>query len=54
LIPITIAGEKIHKGNRLFNLDFENNRVEFKPKCKVKIPIEFKMSNKQKEELLKV
>ena len=54
LIPITIAGETRHKGNRLFNLYFENNRVEFKPKCKVKIPIEFKLSNKQKEELLKV
>ena len=54
LIPICIAGETRHKGNRLFNLDFENNKVEFKPKCKVKIPVEVKMSNKQKEELLKV
>lgn len=54
LIPLCIAGETRHKGNRLFNLDFENNKVEFKPKCKIKIPIEFKMSNKQKEELLKV
>ena len=54
LIPLCIAGETRHKGNRLFNLDFENNKVEFKPKCKVKIPIEFKMSNKQKTELLKV
>ena len=54
LIPITIAGETRQKGNRLFSLDFENNKVEFKPKCKVKIPIEFKMSNNQKAELLKV
>ena len=54
LIPLCIAGETRNKGNRLFNLDFENNKVEFKPKKGIKIPIEFKMSNKQKEELLKV
>ena len=54
LVPITIAGETRHKGNRLFNLDFENNRVEFKPKKGIKIQVEFKMSNKQKEELLKI
>lgn len=54
LMPMTIAGETRQKGNRLFNLDFENNRVVFKPKCKIKIPVEFRMSNKQKSELLKV
>lgn len=54
LIPLCIAGETRQKGNRLFNLDFEDNKVEFKPKKGIKIPVEFKMSNKQKEELLKV
>ena len=54
LIPITIAGETRQKGNRLFNLDFEDNKVEFKPKKGIKIPVEFKMSNKQKEELLNI
>ena len=54
MIPITIAGETRQKGNRLFNLDFEDNKVEFKPKKGIKILVEFKMSNKQKEELLKV
>ena len=49
-----IVGETRQKGNRLFNLDIENNRVEFKPKNKIKINVEFAMSNKQKQELLKV
>ena len=30
LLPITIQGEQLHKGNRLFNFDFENNQLEFK------------------------
>lgn len=51
-IPISIAGETRHKGNRLFNLDFENDRAEFKPNRGTKISIEFKASNKQKAELL--
>jgi len=49
-----IAGETRHKGNRLFNLDFENNQVIFKPKRDIKIQIKFICSRKQKEELLKV
>lgn len=53
LSPMMIAGETRHKGNRLFDFDFENNLVIFKPKKGIKIPIEFKMSNKQKVELLK-
>lgn len=28
--PITIQGEQLHKGNRLFNFNFENNQLEFK------------------------
>lgn len=38
---MVIAGETRHKGNRLFDLDFENNNVVFKPKKGIKIPIEF-------------
>ena len=30
MLPITIQGEQHHKGNRLFNFDFENNQLEFK------------------------
>lgn len=30
MLPITIQGEQLHKGNRLFNFDFENNQLEFK------------------------
>ena len=54
LKPMVIAGEIRHKGNRLFDLDFENNLIVFKPKKGIKIPIEFVCSRKQKEELLKL
>ena len=54
LIPMTFSGETRHNGNRMFNLDIEHNTVVFKPKCKVKIPVQFTCSDKQKEELLKV
>lgn len=30
LLPITIQGEQLHKGNRLFNFNFENNEIVFK------------------------
>ena len=30
LLPITIQGEQLHKGNRLFNFDFDNNEIVFK------------------------
>ena len=51
---MVIAGESRSRGNRLFNLDIENNQVVFKPKKGIKIPIEFTCSKKQKEKLLKV
>lgn len=54
LKPMMIAGETRHKGNRLFDLDFENNNVIFKPKKGTKILINFVCSTQQKEELLKV
>lgn len=41
LKPMVIAGESRHRGNRLFNLNIENNQVVFKPKKGIKIPIEF-------------
>ena len=30
LMPITIQGEQLHKGNRLFNFNFEENKIVFK------------------------
>lgn len=44
LLPITIQGEQLHKGNRLFDFDFENNEIIFKlsksnhKRLKYKIP----------------
>lgn len=52
--PMIIAGETRQKGNRLFDLDFENDQVVFKPKRDIKISIKFVCSKKQKEELLRV
>jgi len=54
LVSMLIAGETRQKGNRLFDLDFENNLIVFKPKRGIKISIEFVCSKKQKEELLKI
>ena len=54
LKPMLIAGETRHKGNRLFDLDFENNNIIFKPNKGIKIPIEFICSSKQKDELIKI
>lgn len=30
MLPITIQGEQLHKGNRLFNFNLTNNQIEFK------------------------
>ena len=30
MLPITIQGEQLHKGNRLFDFDFEENKITFK------------------------
>jgi hypothetical protein len=54
LMPMTIAGETRHRGNRLFNLDIANCMVAFKPKKGILIPAKFAASKKQKAELLKV
>lgn len=54
LVPMTIAGETHASGNRLFDLEIQDNRVIFKPKRGIKIPIQFVCSKKQKEELMQV
>lgn len=54
LVPMTIAGETRHKGNRLFDLHIDDDNVIFKPKKGIKTKIAFTCSAKQKEELLKV
>lgn len=30
MLPITIQGEQLHKGNRLFDFDFKENEITFK------------------------
>ena len=30
MLPITIQGEQLHKGNRLFDFYFEENKITFK------------------------
>ena len=30
MLPITIQGEQLHKGNRMFDFDFEENQITFK------------------------
>ena len=54
LVPMTIAGETRASGNRLFDLEIQDNQVIFKPKRGIKIPIQFVCSKKQKEELMQV
>ena len=40
LFPITIQGEAIRKGNRLFDFDFTNNKITYKPSKTNRIEIE--------------
>ena len=40
LFPITIQGEKARKGNRLFDFDFTNNKITYKPSKTNRIEIE--------------
>lgn len=55
LIPINIQGEKLYKGNRLFNFDFQNSKLTFKlsknnhKEIQVYLP-----RGKQLKELLKI
>lgn len=53
LMPISIQGEKLHRGNRLFNFDLENNTICFKPNNKTKIELKFiELHKNYKKELI--
>ena len=53
LMPVSIQGEKLRKGNRLFNFDFPNSKIYYKPSKGKKIEIEFnEFRGKQKQELI--
>ena len=55
MFPIGIQGQKLHKGNRLFVLDLENQRLIYKPNKERHIEIQFlPMKRKIAEELSKV
>lgn len=55
MFPIGIQGEKLHKGNRLFIFDLENQRLTYKPSKDRHIEIRFlPMKKKIAEELSKV
>ena len=47
LLPITIQGEQLHKGNRLFNFDFENNKMIFKLSKSNHIELNYKIPHKK-------
>lgn len=55
LFPIGIQGEKLHKGNRLFVLDLNNQRLTYKPSKDRHVDIQFlPMKKKIADELSKV
>lgn len=55
LFPIGIQGEKLHKGNRLFMLDLDNQRLIYKPSKDRHVEIKFlPMKKKIAVELAKV
>lgn len=55
MFPIGIQGEKLHKGNRLFALDLDNQRLTYKPSKDRHVEIRFlPMKKKIAEELAKV
>lgn len=54
ILPLSIVGETLRKGNRKFDFDLTNNKVVFKPKNKVNIPIEYRCSKRQKQTLEKL
>jgi len=41
VLPFYILGEANYKGNRFFKFDLNNNKIIYKPKCGIKINIEF-------------
>lgn len=46
------TGRKNFKGNRKFNFDLNNNKIEFKPERGIKIPIEFSNPSKNQRKIL--
>ena len=55
MFPIGIQGEKLHKGNRLFVFDLDNQRLTYKPSKERHIEIQFlPMKKKIAKELSKV
>ena len=55
MFPIGIQGEKLHKGNRLFVFDLDNQRLTYKPSKDRHVDIRFlPMKKKIAEELSKV
>ncbi len=55
MFPIGIQGEKLHKGNRLFMLDLDNQRLTYKPSRARHVEIRFlPMKKKIAEEMSKV
>ena len=55
MFPIGIQGEKLHKGNRLFDFDLGNQRLTYKPSKHRHVEIRFlPMKKKIAEELSKV
>ena len=47
LLPITIQGEQLHGGNRMFNFDFPNNKMVFKLSRDNHIDLSFKPPHKK-------
>ena len=54
ILPIHIIGEVNENLNRKFSFYFEDNKVVFKPKRGVNIPIEFHCGKKQQEQLIRL
>ena len=55
MFPVGIQGEKLHKGNRLFIFDLDNQRLTYKPSKERHVEIQFlPMKKKIAEELAKV
>lgn len=55
LAPITIQGEAIQKGNRLFDFDFTSNKITYKPSKTNHIEIELpKLRSNLKKEFIQL
>ena len=54
ILPIYIIGNSLDKGNRLFDFNFIENEIIYKPNRKTKIEFNYKVSKKIQDELIKV